>query len=381
MFTPLKKLAKYVAVLLGLLFVLFVVNQLYQLYVLTAAVHPWFGAVVTGAVAVAVVLAIALPVLYFLRLPKTLTPPDGTAQGQEAYQQQLARRLMANKHVKAAGIDWHQPDAMQQAVQVLDDKANESLQHTARSVFLTTAISQNGKLDAFVVLLTQARMVWQLAHIYQERPAFKDMWNLYINVGTSALLASQVEQINITEQIEPVVKSLVKSAAGKSIPVVGQAAHVIMDSIFEGSTNAFLTLRVGIITRQYCSSGGALTVKQMRKNALKEASMMLGSLVLALSGQVVKAVLGATKDAGVESIKTGAKAVGKAASSMANGISGWAGKINPFQKSKKAALTVTAITPLAPGQLAAHMSPAVADWWGATLQLPPQAEPLQATEG
>ena len=263
-------------------------------------------------------MAFITPVILILRLPKTIDFPDDEDE-LPAYREMMKKRLAKNKYVKEAAIDVYDSDGYEKAVELLDTHSRKVIQDTAASVFVTTAISQNGKLDALTVLVTQTRMVWKIAHIYWQRPSLRDMATLYGNVAATALFASEIEDMDISRQIEPVINSLMNSP-GRSIPVVGHAAHIVTDSLLEGSTNAFLTLRVGIVAQKYCGKTEVLNRKFLRRNSFIEASSMLRSIVVKSSGKVIAGVMKALKDAGKRSVRSGIGAVGKATSKVTSSV-------------------------------------------------------------
>ena len=80
---------------------------------------------------------------------------------------------------------------------VLDARAEDIIKDTASQVFISTAVSQNGNLDAILVLSAQSRMVWQVAHVYYQRPALREMAQLYANVIPTAFFASKLDDIDI----------------------------------------------------------------------------------------------------------------------------------------------------------------------------------------
>ena len=86
---------------------------------------------------------------------------------------------------------------------------------------------------------------------YWQRPSLHNLQQLYTNVAISWLAAAGIEQIDLSQQIQPILNAMLKSPS-KHIPVIGNAAHIITDSILEGTINAFLTLRVGVLTKNYC---------------------------------------------------------------------------------------------------------------------------------
>ena len=318
MVQTLKRFAWTLGTGIFIVFILLAVNQLIALYANLQTIHPWLAIAVTGLLGAILALAFITPVVILLRLPKAVDFPDDESEV-TAYRKELRKRLARNKFVKEAKLDVSTDEGYTKALVMLDGKAREVVKATAGSVFLTTAISQNGKLDALTVLVTQTRMVWQIAHIYWQRPSLRDMATLYGNVAGTALLASELEDMDISRQIEPIVSSLVNSP-GRSIPIVGHAAHIITDSLLEGSTNAFLTLRVGIVAMKYCGKAEVMDRKFLRRNSFVEASIMLRSLVVSSSGKVITGIVKAMKDAGKRSVLSGIDSIGKMGGKVATGV-------------------------------------------------------------
>ncbi|MEM1407938.1 MAG: DUF697 domain-containing protein [Bacteroidota bacterium] len=316
-----KNFAKYtsiVAVLVITVFALFCVNQLINLYANLLLIHETLAISVITVISIIVFTLFAIPVILLARLPKSISSSE--MDDANAYAIRLKRRLASNKHIKAAKIDLSDPVGLGKALELLRAKAEETINTTATAVFLTTAVSQNGKLDALTIFITQTRMIWKIAHLYWQRPSLRDMLRLYANVGGSALIASELEDIDITRQIEPIMSAILKSP-GRSIPLVGHAAHIITDSLLEGSTNAFLTLRVGVLTLRYC--GGVhpeMSKKELKRSAYSEASQMLRVLVIKSSGKVVSSVINAMKEAGMNTVNSGVETLNKAADSVKAGF-------------------------------------------------------------
>lgn len=334
--TTLKKtvltFAKYIFVLFLVAFILFLFNQLSQLYLIARDVSPTFGVVVVTIASLIILSLLLVPVYLYLTLPSALVPPD-TEEEFEGYRMQLFQRLRKNKYLKSTGYELTSMGQLEEAIAILDSRANEIVDQTAKSVFVTTAISQNGKLDALTVFATQTKMVYQIAKLYYQRPTLKDLLHLYGNVGAASLFAVSIEEMDITEQVEPVIRSMVKNTAGKSIPFVGSITHIIMDSLMEGTVNAFLTLRVGIITRRYCGATHTITRAQARKTAFVEASGMLRKLVLSVSGSVINAIVNSAKKTGAQTIQSGLQAVNRTATKAKTTLTkaaevplGWFGK-------------------------------------------------------
>ncbi len=325
-----KTLAIFISVAVVLAFILFVINQVAAVYANLSAVNPMLAKVVLGVLVLVFAAILITPVVIYVKLPKPINFPDNDVE-KEKYFRQLAKRLEKNKHLQGQNLDLTSREGLEKALGILQEKANDTIQKTATSVFLTTAVSQNGKLDALTVLVTQTKMVWEIAHIYWQRPALRDMIHLYANVGGTTFLASEIEDLDISRQIEPILSAMFKSP-GKSLPIVGHAAHIIMDSILEGSVNAFLTLRVGIIAKRYCGAQEAFDRKKARKNAFIEASGLLKVLVVKSSGNVINSLIKATKRTGINTVKSGVSALENAAQNIKESLGGLAEKMGISKK-------------------------------------------------
>jgi hypothetical protein len=313
MIKQLKQLLIPIAVLVILSFFLFLFNQISTLYIAADRLHPVVGWIVLG-VSVTVFLAlIIIPFVQFQKLPRAIRQPSNEEEV-AAYQKKLLGRLRSNKLLKdpenqlsptEAESFISQSKQLEHAMGVLDREADKIIQQTARMIFLTTAVSQNGKLDAITVFTAQMRMVWKVAHVYYQRPGLREMIKLYGFVGGSSLLANEIEDLDISRQIEPVAAAMFKNASGRSIPLIGPAATLIMDALLEGSTNAFLSLRVGILTKKYCGNVAVFDAKKAKKASIKEAASQLRVVTVQASGNVISQMVSATKQAGIHTLKSG----------------------------------------------------------------------------
>jgi hypothetical protein len=323
-----KKVLAAAGILFLVVFLVIIFNQVMQVYLYASTVNHTFGIVVATVLALVFLVLLAVPVLLFLRLPKPLIPPD-TEEEMAVYLPKLTGRLAKNRLLTGHAFNWTQKEDVQRAVAMLDVRANEIIQKTARNVFLATSISQNGKLDALMVLSTHTKMIWDIAHIYYQRPAPRDLLALYSNVAATTLLASQLEDLDISEQIEPVLGTVLQNSAMKSVPFVGPLSSVVLDSLMEGSINAFLTLRVGIISKRYCGTLEPFNPRKVRKAALVEASGMLRVLVVQASGQVVSSIMKATRKAGLNTVRSGVQMAGRATRNVKKGFFGWFRRATP----------------------------------------------------
>jgi len=314
-----KKFLYPIGILVLIVFVLFVTNQLVAFYNNLATIHPWLAIFGTALMAAIVLSLFLMPILLVAKLPPALPFPDSNAD-LEKYQKLFKDRLAKHTLVQEQKLDPHKESDLLIIDEKLKEKADKIIFESASAVFVSTAISQNGKLDAFTVLAAQVRLIWKVSHIYWQRPSIRNLRQLYTNVAINAMAASGIEQIDLSQQIQPIVNAMLKSP-GKHIPVIGNAAHIITESILEGTVNAFLTLRVGVLTKNYCFPE-VKTIKEIKSNSFVEASGLLKTLVVRSSAKVVEGILKAGKNAGIQTFKTGYGAVAKGMKSAKTGLTG-----------------------------------------------------------
>ena len=200
---------------------------------------------------------------------------------------------------------------LDEALLVLDKESLKILNETSSQVFITTAISQNGVLDGFFVLTSLSRIVWRISHIYNQRPTVNEIVYLYSNVAVTVMMAREIEDlILIDEQLEPLIDSLIGESLSTLVPGATAVASIIMNSVIEGSINAFLTLRVGAMAKRYSSAVTKADRRIVKRYATLEACSLFRTIVQQNSVTVVKAFAMASKRATIDrtfgKIKAGA---------------------------------------------------------------------------
>lgn len=115
----------------------------------------------------------------------------------------------------------------------------------AGKAFLQTSVSQNDKIDALCVLLTNLSLVKQIVAIYGYRPSYAKLFKIYLSVLTNTLIAYGMENVNWFN-----VFGKFFSGAAKKIPFL----DTLVDGAVQGTVSAFLTLLVGYKTKRYLCS-------------------------------------------------------------------------------------------------------------------------------
>jgi hypothetical protein len=286
-----------------LLLALIVINQLTQISMTANTINPTFGKIVTIALTIIFSVVFLVPIAGFLQLKKPLELPEAEDEkAYEAYLLILKKRFSKNKYLKEVGFEFDNDKELtiqiEEALSVLNKETVEIINEASSTVFITTAISQNGVLDGFFVLSNLSRMVWKISHIYNQRPNIREVFYLYANVAATVLMAREIEDLAILdEQLEPVINSLIGGTLSAFVPGATAITNLVVNSVLEGSANAFLTLRVGAMARKYSAATVKVDKRIIRRSATLEACGLLRVIVQQNSVSVVKAFASASKKA------------------------------------------------------------------------------------
>lgn len=276
-----------IAILVIVGFVMFMANQTALLVALADRVSPLLGSIVFWSLVTLYVFCIGVPAFMIATLPSPLRLPAATDGPEyERYIAKLQKRLGLNPHLAARPSS---PAEVSEALTQLDGVADRRIREAASQVFVTTAISQNGSLDALLVLAAQSKLVLEVARIYYQRPTLRDLVTLYANVAGTAFIAAELEDIDLSEQVEPLLTAVVGSGVG-AVPGFGAATTLFVSSVTTGTGNAFLTLRVGIITKQYCRALARPERRSVRRLAAVQALGMLGGIARDGAAHVAAAI-------------------------------------------------------------------------------------------
>ena len=253
-----------------------IVAGLTSLVSLAERIHPVAGQLVFWFACGAIVLLALYGLLSYARMPAALLAPAADSPEHRNYLDALRARLCSNPLLADKPVET--PAELEQALAHLSTEADAVVRNTASTVFLSTALMQNGRLDGLIVLVTQARMIWRIARIYVQRPSPREMLRLYGNVGATAFVASGLESLDISDMLAPLTASIGLSFG--SIPGLSGLSHLLVRCVSTGAANAFLTLRVGEVARRYCElTSAAPSADLIRRSATAAAVQHLGRIV------------------------------------------------------------------------------------------------------
>jgi hypothetical protein len=287
---PMKRIFTFLAAFTVIAWVLIVVRETAAVVALARDFHPVAGQVSLWILVVVYCICLGVPLFLFVRLPKPLIPPaSDTDPAFPGHLSRLRSRLLGNPHLRGVTLT---PDraSIQAALDLLEGHSNQEIRKEASLVFLSTAISQSGRLDGLFVLVAQTRLVWKVAHIYRQRASARELLHLYANVAVTVFAAESLEDLDLAEVAEPLMAPLLEAAGVGLTVVLAPVATVLADCLLQGTVNALLTFRVGCIAKRYSAGMPLPSAKLVRKAATREAAVMLGGVVVDLTKTVTNAV-------------------------------------------------------------------------------------------
>lgn len=308
MLKDLKRIAIGISFVLGVIFLLFIINQFIIFFGLLKAINVFLAYTITGLLAAILIYILIKIGFIWLKAPKVPILPVNPSE--EEYQIYLSETIEMLKHngnlidIDFDSSEFTKEELVTMAFDTLDKKSLPLIKGNANTIFISTAISQNGSLDSVLVLTSLVKMIWQLARVYQTRPSLKSMGKLYLQVASVIFMARSIEDADIIEdQLEPLIAAILGESIASAIPGMVPITNLVVSSIMEGSINAYLTLRVGIVTQAYLGMEVPQTKSFIRKNASLQSLSYMGSIIADNSKLVIKSIASSVKKASSNTAK------------------------------------------------------------------------------
>lgn len=306
-----------------------------------------------------------LGLAWFSRAPRLVLRDDPTEAERQAFARELERRLKKNPHVRAAGLRATDEHFLEKALDVLDARAGEEIRNSAKRVFLGTALSQNGRLDALIMFVSLARMVWRVSGIYNQRPTPAELWSVYSTVSSATFISFSIEALDIprtiTESMNELLPAVTPVMAASSVPLMGPMMQQCTTAVIDGAANCLLAIRAGVVTRS-AFRFAALGREEARQQAcVREAGTMLaeisretvGAIVEAFRkqlvnlpasmGQKISETVGTVADSALEKTRGAAQSVARGGTAVAEAVSSGAGAVIGAGQAVAGAVSIHAV--------------------------------------
>lgn len=197
----------------------------------------------------------------------------------------FARKLMRKNRVNAENCELLKAELSRKDLELAEKDMslqktlvsvlNKDIKKDIRSIIIEsskdtlylTSLSQNGLVDALIVMVNNFRMLKKIVIRCGFRPSFFRLFKFYCNVGLSSLIADGAEKIDIQSMLGSAVKSFAKP---------------IIESLVSGGVNAFLMLRTGFLASNYIflDAEEANGKEQATQGAILDATAALPELTI-----------------------------------------------------------------------------------------------------
>ena len=191
-----------------------------------------------------------------------------------AHQLVKAPSLPSEQQIRLAGAmglgsALHEP--LSAAINAQNLSATKLIRDHAVLVFASTAISQNGRLDAAFVIITNLRLVRRLVTHFGYRPPLPELIRIYAHVFMAAVVADSISDLDVEGILSQLGLGVLDSIPG---------SRLLIDSAFDGAINATFTLRVGFVTQRCLLTAGKTFVRsEVRRTANREARKELKNVL------------------------------------------------------------------------------------------------------
>lgn len=276
---------------------IFILSTGTYLVTLVAPVHPLLGWLAGLFLAMLFWAVVAYPLVSLVAaLFRTRRSWVAGSWAHNRYLARLARQHRRYPVIDLALVATDNHNFLGEVYFQLREKSNDLMVEAAETIFYHTAISQAGRLDTMVLLGKQIALINNMADLYYPHAKAKVLPSLYADVIEAALRPSDREELNLGSQIGP---ALIGASIVGAIPGANLVSILISDAVVQGSSNALITLRIGLLTRKFfhrALEGGSVDREAERHAVHKDAASMLEPLVEAASSALARIIWKTAKD-------------------------------------------------------------------------------------
>jgi uncharacterized membrane protein YcjF (UPF0283 family) len=212
------------------------------------ALHPLLEWAFYGCMIFAFLWLVVIPAVRVLTAP--VIALDDVTAGKSKYKvlRRIAYQLaesdslsadLKNRLAGAASLGSDLQELLATAINAQKFSATVIIREHAVVTFVSTTISQNGRLDAVSVVVTNFRLVRRLVRHFGYRPPVFELARIYGQVFVAAVIADGVNDLDLEGVLSQLGLGVVDAIPG---------SRLIIDSAFDGAVNALFTLRVGFVT-------------------------------------------------------------------------------------------------------------------------------------
>ncbi|NTW49022.1 MAG: DUF697 domain-containing protein [Chlorobiales bacterium] len=287
---------------MGVLLIVFITNQTIQLVRLVeTSFNPQYAHLLLYSLLTLYGIVFFSFVIGFIKAMRASVPPPETNTGaRNQYLKTVSKRVSYNQSLQQRFGKLSDRARVEAALKELDTEALETITNTATACFVGSAISRSSRQDSSMIMVSHLRMIWKIAHLYNPNASWRELFWIYKKVVGTALLVTEIDESELQEQVEPVIKATFGTGLGGPISGFSVINTLLTNSILEGTINAYITLRIGIVCRMYCSALTLPDPDDVRSSANEEAGERLYDLAQNSSDLISRVIRDAASKASAD---------------------------------------------------------------------------------
>lgn len=293
------KTAKKIVLFLSVIFLYFILKEMLFLWTSLSSINIYLAYSVFVLIIVFIFYFAVLPIFRIIKLPSNLGPTKIESEVDKLRGKRI-EQFLKNPFLLKSGIEVNilknTDEDFQKVISVLELESYAIRKSYVNRLFYSTSISQNGFIDAVMILSASINLVKEIFILYNGRVSTVELYIIAKKVYYSIIIGG-------TEGVEFVTNEIFSKLATesiKSIPFIDK----IVTSLVDGFVNAALLTRVSLITENYCktlfiekdrdlypsSNFIATTAKNLTSEVLKQANSNILLIAKDKSGEILKRV-------------------------------------------------------------------------------------------
>lgn len=293
-----KTIKKFI-VFFSVLILYFILKEMISLWVILNSISIYLAYVVFTLIGIFIIYFAVFPLFKILKLPSNIGPTK-VAPEVDSLRQKRIEGFKHNKFLLKSGIDLNtirnSDEDYKQIILLFEKECYNIRKSYVNRLFYATSVSQNGFVDAVLILSASINLVKDIFILYNGRVGLFELFIITKQVYYSIVIGG-------TEGVEYVTNEIFSKLATesiKSIPFIDK----IVSSLVDGFINAALLTRVSLITENYCktlyvgkdrdlypsSKFIATTAKDLTSEVMRQVNSNILQIAKEKSGDILKRV-------------------------------------------------------------------------------------------
>ena len=241
------KLIKKIIFFFSLFLLYLILKEFVELYNLAKSIHPYFAYAVVVLLTAFLVYFAFIPLYQIFRMPKNYAPVRNRNEVPALIEKRISN-FRKNKFLIKSNFDFsliiNDEESYNKIIAILEKESDRIRKKYVSRLFYSTSISQNGFIDAVLILSSSVNLIKEIFILYQGRVTNRDLFTIAKKVYYSIAIGGSEG----VEYAADEIFSKLSTESMKSIPF----ASKILSSLADGYVNAALLTRVSLITENYC---------------------------------------------------------------------------------------------------------------------------------